>query len=98
MSVKEYPRKGRLFETAGRHFMARSMVVCPTKGTDWGGYNIEFRVIGDTEEKAKAKLEDKIKAECVEGCYISEWVKDNYCPSMHNHHIGSTCGVCGQKD
>lgn len=95
--VIKYPRKGRLWETVKGSFMARAMVVCPTKGTDWGGYNIEFKVIGDTEEEAKVTLEAKIKAECVEGCYISEWVEDIYCPNVHHHHLGSTCGSCGQE-
>lgn len=93
---KEYQRKGRMFKTYKGSYRVRAMVVCPTNGTDWGGYNIEFKASGATEEEAKANLEAEMKEKCVEGCYISEWIDDEYCPNVHHHHLGSTCSVCGQ--
>jgi len=88
----------RYFEKANGHYRAHVHGICPTEGNDWGGFSLELSATGETLEKAQENLEALCKEKCVPGFRIKGWREQEYCPVAFGHHIGQTCGVCGQKD
>ena len=95
-AVLDCKKVARYYHTAHDTYRVQVHGICPTEGTDWGGYNAELSSSGTTLDEAKANLEALCKKECVPGFKIDEWKEHEYCPLVYNHHIGSTCGCCGQ--
>jgi len=88
-------RTGRYYETVSGSFHVRCKGVFEGSA---GQYMNDLASSGKTLEEAKANLEDLGKRECVDGFSIDKWEEQVYCPLVYNHHIGSTCKCCGQKD
>lgn len=88
------PYRGHYYEMFNGRFRVDCLGIIEGNA---GRFRCPMSERGDTLEEAKANLDMKIKQECVPDFEIEEWVERPYCPCTSGHHIGSTCGVCGQK-
>jgi hypothetical protein len=96
-AVLDCKKVARYYEMVKGAYKVRVIGICPTEGTDWGGFSMEISATGNTLEAAKASLEARCKSECVPGFKIDEWREESYCPQVHSHHLGTVCGCCGQN-
>lgn len=88
------PYRGHYYQTYTERFRVDCLGIMEGNA---GRFRCPMTEYGDTLEEAKANLNKKIEKECVLDFRIEEWVERSYCPCTSGHHIGSTCGVCGQK-
>jgi hypothetical protein len=95
-AVLDCKKVARYYETVSGTYLVQVPGICPTEGTDWGGFTLTITATGKTLEEAKVALEDQCKIDCVPGFKIHAWKEAEYCPRVHSHHIGQTCGCCGQ--